>query len=144
MLEEMRIGSLSPDSESLLHRLKKPLKYHDDLSPVELYPRRILADSANMQRMDRLPDKPMTYRARDRFRWDIDKRPITPENGRILLDRNRMAAESVEFKVKKACPFICANNEYLGIGWRAGDVRKGVYHQLQIARTNHKHRTSRQ
>ncbi|KAB5588631.1 hypothetical protein CTheo_7925 [Ceratobasidium theobromae] len=106
MLEEMRIGSLSPDSESLLHRLKKPLKYHDDLSPVELYPRRILADSANMQRMDRLPDKPMTYRARDRFRWDIDKRPITPENGRILLDRNRMAAESVEFKVGAQVMFV--------------------------------------
>ncbi|KAH7327572.1 hypothetical protein B0J17DRAFT_580721 [Rhizoctonia solani] len=47
MLEHMRIEEVSPVSERLLNTLAREVEYSDGIQPVELFPLRRLADSAN-------------------------------------------------------------------------------------------------
>ncbi|CAE6440069.1 unnamed protein product [Rhizoctonia solani] len=92
MLEEMRIGQIGPDSKALLYTLSREVKYPDGIGPVQLFPLRILADSANQQQMESLPGISMTYQAQDRFAKPTDSKSrfLDPERGRSLLDKMAM------------------------------------------------------
>ncbi|CAE6471634.1 unnamed protein product [Rhizoctonia solani] len=108
MLEDMRIGQVSPASERLLHTLAREVEYSDGIQPVELFPLWRLADSANQRRMWMLPGTPTVYRAQDSFSESVGRgtRAVTPERGRLLLDK--MAMGRMELKI--GAQVMCTKN----------------------------------
>ncbi|CAE6435818.1 unnamed protein product [Rhizoctonia solani] len=108
MLEDMRTGQVSRASEILLNSLSREVKYSDGIRPVELFPLRILADSANQRQMEALPGISNVYKAHDRFAEFVNPRGrvVTPERGRLLLDK--MAMSRIELKI--GTQVMCTKN----------------------------------
>lgn len=97
LLDEMRIGQLSEASIEILYNCARKLPSRHGIKPVELFPLRMSADVANRREMDKLQDPTMRFNAVDRLGKDIHGKPITPERGKVLLDR--MVMETVDLKV---------------------------------------------
>ncbi|GAB1528376.1 hypothetical protein RhiTH_011570, partial [Rhizoctonia solani] len=112
MLEEMRIGQIGPDSKALLYTLSREVKYEDGIGPVQLFPLRILADSANQQQMESLPGISMTYQAQDRFAEPTDSKSrfLDPERGRSLLDKMAMIRISAKKMCQIGAQVMCTKN----------------------------------
>lgn len=90
MLNEMRLGRMSPGTIRAFKSLSRPLNFHDDLEATELYPRRDEVENANQNRMRRLSGQTMTFAAIDTGVQDL--------NVRKNLLSNFIAPETLEIK----------------------------------------------
>ncbi|CAK5283236.1 unnamed protein product [Mycena citricolor] len=65
MLNEMRFGTLTRESELKFRSLSREIVYEDGLGPTELFPRREDVDRSNSTRMIRLATEQHSFTARD-------------------------------------------------------------------------------
>ncbi|PGH03414.1 hypothetical protein AJ79_07380 [Helicocarpus griseus UAMH5409] len=65
MLNEMRLGKLSPETIEAFKQLSRPLNFHDSIEATELFPTRSEVERANKTRMDRLSGETMVFNAVD-------------------------------------------------------------------------------
>ncbi|PGH03558.1 ATP-dependent DNA helicase PIF1 [Blastomyces parvus] len=65
MLNEMRLGKLSPETVTAFKALSRPLDFHDALDATELFPTRSEVENANSARMNRLSGETMVFTAVD-------------------------------------------------------------------------------
>lgn len=65
MLNEMRLGKLSPATVANFQRLSRPLEFEDDVEATELFPTRAEVDSANQMRMRMLSGQEMKFESVD-------------------------------------------------------------------------------
>ncbi|EGD97453.1 DNA repair and recombination protein pif1 [Trichophyton tonsurans CBS 112818] len=65
MLNEMRLGRLSPSAIQAFKDLSRPLNCGDNIEATELFPTRAEVDRANSERMNRLSGSVMTFHAAD-------------------------------------------------------------------------------
>lgn len=90
MLNEMRLGKLSPTTVANFQRLSRPLEFKDDVEATELFPTRAEVDGANQMRMRNLSGQEMKFDA-------VDTGVSDPIVRKKLLD-NFMAPESLSLK----------------------------------------------
>lgn len=74
MLNEMRLGKLSPNTIDEFKKLSRPLNFTDQVDATELFPTRGEVDAANNSRMQRLSGQIMTYAASDTGVPDLNVR----------------------------------------------------------------------
>lgn len=65
MLNEMRMGELSPASIDRFRKLSRELKFHDGIEPTELYPTRSEVERSNLARLQALKGEEEVYVAVD-------------------------------------------------------------------------------
>lgn len=90
MLNEMRLGQLSPASIKEFQKLSRPLTFTDDVDATELFPTRGEVDMANNTRMQRLSGQVMTYQATDSG--------VAEVNARAKILANFLAPEQLTLK----------------------------------------------
>jgi ATP-dependent DNA helicase PIF1 len=90
MLNEMRLGKLSPATVANFQRLSRPLDFKDDIEATELFPTRMEVDGANQTRMRMLSGQEMKFEAVDSGVSDL--------NIRNKMLANFMAPESISLK----------------------------------------------
>ncbi|KKY19378.1 putative mitochondrial dna helicase [Phaeomoniella chlamydospora] len=90
MLNEMRLGKLTPQSINAFKRLSRPLNFDDDIEATELFPTRKEVETANSTRMRNLSGQVFTYNAKD----IPGKDPIAAQKA----FENMMAPPTLEFK----------------------------------------------
>ncbi|OCT45212.1 ATP-dependent DNA helicase PIF1 [Cladophialophora carrionii] len=90
MLNEMRLGKMSPATVREFKALSRPLKVVDELEATELYPRREEVENANTNRMRKLSGQVMTFTA-------VDSGNAEPNTRKALLS-NFIAPEILELK----------------------------------------------
>ncbi|RMZ76518.1 hypothetical protein DV738_g4885, partial [Chaetothyriales sp. CBS 135597] len=90
MLNEMRMGKLSPATITTFKSLSRDLDFQDDVEATELFPTRYEVETANQMRMRSLSGQPMTFDAVDTGKLEPDARE------RVL--QNSMAPKSITLK----------------------------------------------
>ncbi|KAJ6444754.1 mitochondrial DNA helicase (Pif1) [Purpureocillium lavendulum] len=65
MLNEMRLGKITPETVNAFKALDRPLKFDDGVDSAELYPTRAQVDSSNEKRLRDLPGESHRYEAMD-------------------------------------------------------------------------------
>lgn len=65
MLDEMRLGKLSPKSIQRFRALDRPIRYEDGLEPTQLYPTRDEVNRANTMKMHQLPGDSIPFACQD-------------------------------------------------------------------------------
>ncbi|KIW90998.1 uncharacterized protein Z519_08781 [Cladophialophora bantiana CBS 173.52] len=90
MLNEMRLGKMSPATIREFKSLSRPLDFRDELEATELYPRREEVENANQNRMRKLSGQIMTFNA-------VDSGIAEPNTRKALLN-NFIAPEVLELK----------------------------------------------
>lgn len=65
LLNDIRMGTTSPDTMRLIKKFEKPVNYDDGIEPTELYPTRKEVDLSNKRRLERLPGYEIVYQAVD-------------------------------------------------------------------------------
>ncbi|KIY04102.1 uncharacterized protein Z520_00794 [Fonsecaea multimorphosa CBS 102226] len=90
MLNEMRLGKMSPATIREFKSLSRPLDFRDELEATELYPRREEVENANQNRMRKLSGQVMTFTAVDTGTAEL--------NTRKALLNNFIAPEVLELK----------------------------------------------
>jgi ATP-dependent DNA helicase PIF1 len=65
MLNEMRLGYLSPESIATFRQLSRPIDYHDGMQATELFSTRSEVDNANNAKMRQLEGDTVCYNAED-------------------------------------------------------------------------------
>ncbi|OOQ85522.1 ATP-dependent DNA helicase PIF1 [Penicillium brasilianum] len=91
MLNEMRLGKISPKTIDAFRKLSRPLDFHDALEATELFPTRAEVENANSQRMSRLSGEVMTFNA-------VDSGTIQDPQHREKLLSNCMAPMTIHLK----------------------------------------------
>ncbi|GFF45868.1 DNA repair and recombination protein pif1, mitochondrial [Aspergillus udagawae] len=91
MLNEMRLGKLSPRTIETFKSLSRPLNFHDALEATELFPTRQEVEQANSARMSRLSGEIMTFHA-------VDSGTIQDVQFREKLLANCMAPPVIHLK----------------------------------------------
>ncbi|CRG84452.1 DNA repair and recombination protein pif1, mitochondrial [Talaromyces islandicus] len=91
MLNEMRLGKISPKTIEAFRGLSRPLDFHDSLEATELFPTRAEVENANAQRMRRLSGDVMTFNA-------VDSGSIQDPQMRERLLANCMAPPTIHLK----------------------------------------------
>ncbi|KAJ5946786.1 ATP-dependent DNA helicase PIF1 [Penicillium verhagenii] len=91
MLNELRLGNISPATESAFRKLARPLGFHDELDATELFPTRQEVDNANSARMARLSGDMQTFNA-------VDSGTIQNEAQREKMLSNCMAPITIRLK----------------------------------------------
>ncbi|KEY67206.1 hypothetical protein S7711_03065 [Stachybotrys chartarum IBT 7711] len=89
MLNEMRLGKISPETEKAFKALARPLTFDDGVDLAELFPTRAQVDSSNEKRLRELKGKSYRYDAAD----------VGPEGVKDRLLVNMMAPKALELKV---------------------------------------------
>lgn len=91
MLNEMRLGRLTPKSVDAFRALNRPLSFADDFEATELFPTRNEVDYANSARMRNLSGREFEFKA-------IDGGSIVDHAQRDKLLANCMAPASISLK----------------------------------------------
>ncbi|KAJ5107244.1 ATP-dependent DNA helicase PIF1 [Penicillium angulare] len=91
MLNEMRLGQISPSTIEAFRKLSRPLNFHDELDATELFPTRNEVENANSARMARLSGEMMSFKA-------VDSGTITDPQYREKLLSNCMAPPLINLK----------------------------------------------
>ncbi|MBS94873.1 MAG: hypothetical protein CL799_10575 [Chromatiales bacterium] len=65
MLNEMRVGKISPETERSFKALSRPLTFEDGVEMAQLYPTRSQVEASNENRLRALPGQPRRYEAID-------------------------------------------------------------------------------
>ncbi|KAI9167449.1 DNA repair and recombination pif1 mitochondrial [Paramyrothecium foliicola] len=89
MLNEMRLGRISMETERAFKALARPLTFDDGIDLAELFPTRAQVDGSNEKRLRDLPGKAMRFEAQDTGDPQI--------RDRLLM--NVMAPKSLELKL---------------------------------------------
>lgn len=92
MLNEMRLGNLSPESIATFQSLSRSIHYEDGIQATELFSTRSEVDRANNQKMRSLPGEPVRFRA-------SDTGTVPDPKYREKLLANCMAPASIELKI---------------------------------------------
>ncbi|CAE6523538.1 unnamed protein product [Rhizoctonia solani] len=87
MLNDMRVGRISQNTQHLFQSLSRPVVYPDGITPTEILPLRRQVEAANQSQLDRLAGKLITFTSTDQFFRDAEGKPIRPVYGKTLLDR---------------------------------------------------------
>ncbi|KAJ6006053.1 ATP-dependent DNA helicase PIF1 [Penicillium sp. IBT 35674x] len=101
MLNEMRLGKISPATIDAFRKLSRPLNFHDELDATELFPTRQEVENANSARMNRLSGEMMTFTC-------VDSGTIKDEKWRDNLLANCMAPPVI--KLKKGAQVMLIKN----------------------------------
>ncbi|KAJ5098672.1 ATP-dependent DNA helicase PIF1 [Penicillium argentinense] len=91
MLNEMRLGKISPRTTEAFRKLSRKLEFHDDLEATELFPTRAEVEKSNSLRMERLSGELMPFNA-------IDSGTVTDPQFREKLLSNCMAPPLIHLK----------------------------------------------
>ncbi|KAJ5656177.1 ATP-dependent DNA helicase PIF1 [Penicillium longicatenatum] len=91
MLNEMRLGKISPATIDAFRKLSRPLNFHDELDATELFPTRQEVENANSARMARLSGEMMTFTC-------VDSGTIKEPAWRDKLLANCMAPPVINLK----------------------------------------------
>ncbi|KAJ5160191.1 ATP-dependent DNA helicase PIF1 [Penicillium canariense] len=91
MLNEMRLGKISPKTVEAFRKLSRPLDFHDALEATELFPTRAEVENANSARMGRLSGEMITFNA-------VDSGTIQDAQHREKLLSNCMAPQTIHLK----------------------------------------------
>ncbi|KAJ5812728.1 DNA helicase PIF1 ATP-dependent [Penicillium robsamsonii] len=91
MLNEMRLGKITPSTIEAFRRLSRPLDVKDQIEATELFPTRAEVDGANSARMGRLSGEVMRFNA-------IDSGTIQDPQHRDRLLSNCMAPPMIQLK----------------------------------------------
>ncbi|KAJ6037123.1 ATP-dependent DNA helicase PIF1 [Penicillium herquei] len=91
MLNELRLGKISPSTIEAFRKLSRPLNFHDELDATELFPTRYEVENANSARMARLSGEMMTFTA-------VDSGTIQDQQYREKLLSNCMAPQVINLK----------------------------------------------
>ncbi|PNY24031.1 ATP-dependent DNA helicase PIF1 [Tolypocladium capitatum] len=89
MLNEMRLGKISPSTVDAFRALSRPLKFDDGVESAELYPTRAQVESSNEKRLRELPGRAHRYDCMDSGDPAI--------KDKLLM--NMMAPKSLELKI---------------------------------------------
>lgn len=89
MLNEMRLGKISPETERAFKALARPLTFSDGVDLAELFPTRAQVDGSNEKRLRDLPGKLVKYEAQDSGDPQL--------RDRLLV--NMMAPKTLDLKV---------------------------------------------
>jgi len=92
MLNEMRLGKLSAETNVMFKSLSRAIEYDDGIQATELFSTRYEVDNANNQKLRSLPGEAMRFQA-------MDTGSITDENFRAKLLANCMAPKTIELKM---------------------------------------------
>ncbi|KAH3900015.1 DNA helicase PIF1 SCDLUD_004332 [Saccharomycodes ludwigii] len=92
MLNEIRLGTVSRDTELELKKLGKPLLFDDGIMPAELFPTRNEVDNANNNKLRELPGHKHVFNA-------IDGGTTTDPKLRENLLFNFLAPKTLELKI---------------------------------------------
>ncbi|RDW88693.1 ATP-dependent DNA helicase PIF1 [Coleophoma cylindrospora] len=90
MLNEMRLGKISPETVRAFQKLSRPVEYHDSLGATELFPTRNEVENSNAFKMRALHGRSYTYEAQDSGTFQGDMRE--------KLLSNMMAPKTIELK----------------------------------------------
>jgi ATP-dependent DNA helicase PIF1 len=105
MLNEIRIGKLSPATEKLFYRLQRELPTNDDgIMPTRLFPRREDVDQANSEQLHRLPGEIHRFIARDSGKdsYQVERLPqncIAPTVLELKLNAQVMLLKNIDEKL---------------------------------------------
>ncbi|KAJ5152194.1 ATP-dependent DNA helicase PIF1 [Penicillium capsulatum] len=91
MLNEMRLGKITPQTIEAFRKLSRPLQFDDELEATELFPTRNEVENANSARMSRLSGEMMTFKA-------VDSGTIQDPQHREKLLSNCMAPQVMNLK----------------------------------------------
>ncbi|OQE44304.1 hypothetical protein PENCOP_c002G03937 [Penicillium coprophilum] len=91
MLNEMRLGKITPSTIEAFRRLSRPLDVNDQIEATELFPTRAEVDGANSARMGRLSGEVMRFNA-------VDSGTIQDPQHRDRLLSNCMAPPMIQLK----------------------------------------------
>ena len=97
LLNDMRQGIVSRESERPLHGLSREVKHSGKTRPIELFPHRASAEAANNMRMHRLPGETFSFTAKDKLGVDTQGYPVKRDHAIYLLDR--MIAPTIKLRV---------------------------------------------
>lgn len=90
MLNDMRLGKVTPEAEAKFRALERPLP-EDEIEPAELYSTRSEVEKANNLRLKELPDSVHVYNA-------TDGGTLTDQTARLKMLSNFMAPDQLELK----------------------------------------------
>ncbi|KAK6526807.1 hypothetical protein TWF281_011965 [Arthrobotrys megalospora] len=91
MLNEMRLGMLSPASVTNFKKLSRKLDFDDGLQATELFPTRKEVDNSNNRQLRELPGESHIFSA-------LDESPVLDQQQRDKLLSNCMAPHTLELK----------------------------------------------
>ncbi|KAJ5497090.1 DNA helicase PIF1 ATP-dependent [Penicillium fimorum] len=91
MLNEMRLGKITPSTIEAFRRLSRPLDVKDQIEATELFPTRAEVDGANSARMGRLSGEVLRFNA-------VDSGTIQDPQHRDRLLSNCMAPPMIQLK----------------------------------------------
>jgi ATP-dependent DNA helicase PIF1 len=111
LLNDLREGVVSPESEILLRELSRELEYDDGIQPTELFPHRVSAEAANRKKMDRLSGETETFTAND----TAGNGKSVDERLRAILDR--MAPTDIKLAVSL---FLVSDFQVLSVFLQVG------------------------
>ncbi|TPX59716.1 hypothetical protein PhCBS80983_g02276 [Powellomyces hirtus] len=86
LLNEMRVGIVSPESEQLLTSLSRDLHYSDGIEPTQLYAIRTQVETANGQRLRNLKGESRTFNAVDQCKNDSDRNKLKDMMAPLVLE----------------------------------------------------------
>ena len=130
MLNEMRFGKLSAQSEISFKQLSRPVYYDDGIEPTELFPMRGDVDRSNNQRLNALNTDGWSYTASD---GGVVTDPVQREK----LLSNFMAPQHIALKVDAQVMLIKNVDETLvngSMGKVVGFCHKALYEQTPTGR----------
>ncbi|OQE07222.1 hypothetical protein PENVUL_c014G03312 [Penicillium vulpinum] len=114
MLNEMRLGKITPRTIEAFRRLSRPLDVKDQIEATELFPTRAEVDGANSARMGRLSGEIMKFNA-------VDSGTIQDPQHRDRLLANCMAPPVIQLK-KGAQVMLIKNMENSLVNGSIGKV----------------------
>lgn len=98
MLNEMRIGNISGESERAFKALSRPLQFNDGVDMAHLFPTRVQVEHANNSRLNALPGRAFKFDAFDTGDPQIKDRLLSnmmapksltlKENAQVMLIKN--------------------------------------------------------
>lgn len=113
MLNDMRLGVVSEASARLFYSLSRKVEYDDGILPTEIFPLRRLADAANRRQMNSLVGETIVFDAQDEFGKDIYGVQVTPQRGKMLLDK--MVMPKIELRVSISFDGLSASMSLISI-----------------------------
>ncbi|KAJ5894268.1 ATP-dependent DNA helicase PIF1 [Penicillium taxi] len=114
MLNDLRLGIITPKTNEAFRKLSRPLNFHDALEATELFPTRNEVENANSARMSRLSGEMMTFNA-------VDSGTIQDPVHRERLLANCMAPPMINLK-KGAQVMLIKNMEETLVNGSIGRV----------------------
>ncbi|WAR54464.1 hypothetical protein PtB15_4B81 [Puccinia triticina] len=119
LLNEIRMGTVSPRTSEIMASLTKPVKYEDDILPTELYPRKHDVTLANQEHLKSLRSPEVLFTAED---VRTSKCQISDSELSRHLDKNTLAPYQSVLKVGAQVMLIKNLRDYKLVNGSVGVV----------------------